>query len=415
LNYGHSESGENSFGPCPADQFSGRFDERERLKGVIQEARNCGQLILISGRRGSGKSSLLNWAENEIENKAHGTQCPAVKKDFLETPGMVFTTYRELLIGLKEHQKFGWFRKSLDDSKVKKSIETALAVLEKMSSVAGPIYGPGVNAAVAVAKGLLPGASADHTQLLSSFLSIFRGLSEEMSKNNKVLAILLDDVQWSSGPDFQLLKDLMRNLPPGIVLIIAFRLEAESEKKYADLQNEIYRYGYAEIRLGGMLKEDIAEFASRRYNFSIDRPTSEFLSQKIGDPLCLVACFNLLKKHNLAPNLINIQEILPQALDTARCIFTGLDTGWQSRINSLCILHPPMYLSVISCMLKEHDTARLKDELDHSLVFISLDKEIYDFAHPSLREYRRKELPESKIKELHSQAAKCLESLEARL
>jgi len=414
LDHNHHGRGEISFGPCPADQFSGRFEERERIKKVLQAAKDRGQLLMISGRRGSGKSSFLNWAENEIQNCVDGAQSPAIKKEFLETPGMVFTTYRELLIGLKEHQTLGLFRRSLEDSKVRKSIDTALAIIEKMSPLAGP-YSAVANAGVAAAKVLLPGAVIDHIHLLSSFLSIFRALSEEMVNNNKILAILLDDVQWSSGPDFQLIKDLMRSLPPSIVLIAAFRVEAESEKRYAELQNEIFRYGYEEIRLGGMLKEDIAEFASLRYNLSIDEQTAEFLSQKIGDPLCLVGCFNLLKKQNLASDLVSFQKILPQALDSARCIYTGLDPHWQSRVNSLCILHPPLYLSVISCMLKEQDTARLKDELDQSLVFIRLETEIYDFAHPSLREYRRKELPQSLVKELNSQAAKCLESLEARI
>jgi len=414
LEHNQDGRGEISFGPCPADQFSGRIEERDRFKEILQAAKGHGQLVMISGRRGSGKSSFLNWAENEVQNGSEGERSPAIKKDFLETPGMVFATYRELLIGLKEHQTLGGFRKSLDNIKVRKSIDATLAVLEKLSPLAGP-YTPEVNAGVAAAKSLLAGACLDHTKLLSSFLSIFRALSEEMANNNKILVILLDDVQWSSDPDFQLIKDLMRNLPPGVVLVLAFRVEAESEERYAKLQSEIYRYGYEEIRLGGMEKEDIVEFASLRYNLSIDNQTAEFLSQKIGDPLCLVGCFNLLKKHNLAPDLISFQKILPQALDSARCIYTGLDLRWQSRVNSLCILHPPMYLSVISCMLKEQDTARLQDELDQSLVFKRLEAEIYDFAHPSLREYRRTELPRGMFKALHSQAAKCLENLEARI
>lgn len=414
MEHNQDERGEISFGPCPADQFSGRIDERDRFKEILQAAKGHGQLVMVSGRRGSGKSSFLNWAENEVQNGSEGGRSPAIKKDFLETPGMVFATYRELLIGLKEHQTLGWFRKSLDNTKVRNSIDAALTVLEKLSPLAGP-YTPEVNAGVAAAKSFLPGAGLDHTKLLSSFLSIFRALSEEMVNNNKILVILLDDVQWSSEPDFQLIKDLTRNLPPGITLVLAFRVEAQSEERYAKLQAEIYRYGYKEIRLGGMPKEDIAEFASLRYNLSIDDQTAEFLSNKIGDPLCLVGCFNLLKKRNLAPNLVSFQEILPQALDSARCIYTGLDPRWQSRINSLCILHPPMYLSVISCMLKEEDTARLQDELDLSLVFKRLEAEIYDFSHPSLREYRRRELPKGMVKALHSQAAKCLENLEGRI
>jgi hypothetical protein len=356
----------------------------------------------------------LNWAENVIQNENDGSNCPAIKKEFSETAGMVFVTYRELLTDLKEHQKFGWFRKSLDDSKVKKSIEVGLGILEKMSSLAGPAS-VGVDVGVAVARGLLPSENADYTQLLSSLLQIFRGLSEKMAEEDRFLAILLDDVQWSSGPDFQLLKDLIKSLPARIVLIIAFRVEAENEKKYAELQGEFYRFGHNEIRLGGMTKEAVKEFALRRYKLSIDELTADFLSQKIGDPLCLVSCFNLLQKRKLAPSLSSFKAIMPQALDSARCIYTGLDPKWQSRVNSLCILHPPLRLSVISCMLKELDLVVLKDELDQSLVFRRLETELYDFAHPSLREYRRKELPEGARIKLHSQAAKCLENLEARL
>jgi energy-coupling factor transporter ATP-binding protein EcfA2 len=409
-----SQRGEISLGPCPPDEFSGRADERESLLEVLQRTKDHGQVVLISGRRGSGKSSFLNWAENRIQNESGGSDCPAIKKEFLETAGMVFVTYQELLTDLKGHQKFGWFKKSLDDAKVKKSLETALGILEKMSSLAGPAS-IGVDAGVAAARTILSSESVGYTQLLSSFLQIFRGLSEKLAEEDKFLAVILDDMQWSSNPDFQLMKDLIRNLPARIVLIIAFRVEAESEKRYAELQGEIYRFGHKEISLGGMTDKAVKEFALKRYNLSIDDKTAEFLSQKIGDPLCLVGLFNLLQKRKLSPNIDSFKAILPQALDSARCIYTGLDQKWQNWINSLCILHPPLLLSVISCMIQEHDLVLLKEELDRSLVFRRLETELYDFAHPSLREYRRKELPEGALIKLHSQAAKCLENLEARL
>jgi len=412
----NGNDGEIPLGPCPADQFSGRYYERSKLMQVISAAKDRGQVFMVSGRRGSGKSSFLNWAENEIQLKANENGCPAIKSEFFETPGMIFTIYKRLLTELKAHEKFGWFKNLIDDSNVRKSIDVALEVISGLSSLTGP-YAPVLNTGTAAAKKLLPGEIVDHAQLLASFLAIFRGLGCEMVKKNKSLTILLDDVQWSSGPDFQLMKDLMRNLPAGFALIIAFRVESDSEKKYIDLQNEIYRYGYEEIKLGKMQKEEIKEFADQRYKISIDDQVAEFLSNNVGDPLCLMGCFNLLKKTKRMPDLKSFQQILPKALDSARCIYTGLDACWQNRINSLCILRPPMYLTVISCMLKEHDTARLKDELDHSLVFMSLDidKESYDFAHPSLREYRRKELPKGKVIELNSIAAKCLEKLEAGL
>jgi energy-coupling factor transporter ATP-binding protein EcfA2 len=400
-------------GPCPPDEFSGRFDERKMLLEVLQRATDHGQaidhgqLVIVSGRRGSGKSSFLNWAEYVILNGKDGSDSPAIKKDFYETTGMVFTTCRELLTNLKEHQKFGWFRKLLDDPSIRKSIDAALDVLEKLSSLTGP-YGIAINAGVAPAKRLVSEETFDYSDLLSSFLRIFRGLSKVLIEENRFLAILLDDVQWSSEPDFLFIKDLIRSLPANIVLIIAFRMETDSEKKYTEMKNELYRFSYTELKLGGMINKEIKEFAAQRYNLPIDDPTADFLSLNIGDPICLVGCFNLLQERELEPNLENFRDIYLSALDPARCIYTGLDSRWQDRVNSLCILYPPLKLAVISCMLKEQDLIRLKEELDQSFVFKKLETELYDFAYPSLREYRRKELPRSTIKKLSSQAAKCL-------
>jgi len=66
-------------------------------------------------------------------------------------------------------------------------------------------------------------------------------------------------------------------------------------------------------------------------------------------------------------------------------------------------------------MLKENNKARLKQELEHNLILIRLDRERYDFAHPALREYCREMLTPEMVKELNSRAAKCLESLGARI
>ncbi len=76
-------------------------------------------MVMLSGARGSGKTSFIEWAEYEIQNKPE-LKSPAIKKAFLETPGMIFTTYRDLLTDLKGHQKFGWFKKTLGNPKVKK-------------------------------------------------------------------------------------------------------------------------------------------------------------------------------------------------------------------------------------------------------------------------------------------------------
>lgn len=408
MNQTHRTRGEISLSPCPPEEFSGRLDERKKLSEVLRGAKDRGLVVLVSGGRGSGKSSFLNWAESEIQNGSGEFRCPAIKVSFLETPGMVFTAYRDLLTNLKGHQKVGWFTKTLDNSKVRASIDAALTILEKTSSLAGP-YTPGVDAAVAVAKGLASSDGFDYTKLISAFLQIFRSLSEDLAEKSRFIAILLDDVQWSSDTDFRLMNDLIKNLPPGIVLIVAFRMEADYYEKHEKLQGELLRYGHTEIMLGGMEERGIKELAELRYDISIEDETSRLLCEKIGDPLCLVGCFNLLQNRGLPPTLENFQEILPWCLNPAQCLYIGLGQIWQDRINSLCILDPPLFLSIIFCMLEEKDMTRLKDEFDQSHVFKRLDQEVYDFAHPSLREYRRRELPKSEGKKLSKRLVKCLE------
>jgi len=410
----HRMGSELSFGPCPPEEFSGRLDERKKLYEVLRGAKDRGRVVMVSGGRGSGKSSFLDWAESEIQNESGEFKCPAIKVQFLETPGMVFTAYRDLLTDLKGHQKFGWFRKSLENSKVRTSIDAALTILEKTSSLAA-LYTPGVNAGVAVAKGLTSSDSFDYTKLISAFLHIFRSVSEDLAERDQFFAILLDDVQLSSDTDFRLMNDLIQSLPVGIVLITAFRREADYYEKHAKLQGELLRYDHTEIVLGGMDEAGVEEFAKLRYNLSIDDKTAKHLSEKIGDPLCLVGCFNRLQNRGLPPTLESFQEILPQCLDHAQCLYTGLDQIWQDRINSLCILDPPLFLSIISCMLGEKNITRLKDEFDQSHVFRRLDREKYEFAHPSLREYRRKELPESAIIELSKRAVNCVEHLKTKM
>jgi tetratricopeptide (TPR) repeat protein len=287
-----------------------------------------------------------------------------------------------------------------------------LDALEKASPLAGPAK-VGVDAGAAATRALLPHETGDYTQLFSSFISALNALSDELTKEDRFLAILLDDVQWSSEPDCRLLKYLIQNPPPAIAFIITFRLEAGTTAMYAELRRELDRSG-TEIPLSGMAPDEIRDFADLRYGLSVDDQTAEFLHKTIGDPYCLVRCFDLLQRRNLPLSLANARKVLPEAIEPARSIYSELDQTWKDRLNSLCILRPSLSLSLIACMLKESDMTRLQDKLDQSVVFRRLKREEYDFVHSSLREYRREELPESAAVKLHSQAARCFETLRDR-
>ena len=64
--------------PCPPEEFAGRSIEKKRLLEIVSKARQQGQAVLVSGAPGSGKSSFLNWAEYEIQDRSGGLESPAL-------------------------------------------------------------------------------------------------------------------------------------------------------------------------------------------------------------------------------------------------------------------------------------------------------------------------------------------------
>jgi len=398
--------------PCPPEEFSGRHREREDIQNILACVKDRGQVILISGAVGSGKSSLLRWAAEEIQ-KSGGHENLVITKEFYETPGMAFKIYRDLLKDLQSHTRGGRFRAIIGNDKVIKSLDMALELLETFTPATEPV-GTLSRILKIIKRAAASPQEAEHEHVLSSILDVFQKISVELKKNDRVIAILLDDVQWSSEPDFRLLKDLIRNIPPNIALLLTFRREDKTNQMYEELMGLLNRWDQTEIPLYRLESAEIMDFAARRYNLSLDESAARYLEQKVGDPFSLVVCFNLLQKKGLNPSVYTLEMILPEALEKpAKSFLSGLDQSSRDRINQLCILIPPIPFSVIACITgtQPQDEARLQSDLDNSIVFRRIEHGLYDFGHSSLREYCRHELPEIQKVELHKKAAKCFENL----
>lgn len=398
--------------PCPPEEFSGRYREREDILNILSCVKNRGQVILISGAVGSGKSSLLRWAAEEIQ-KSGGHENLAITKEFYETLGMVFKIYRDLLKDLQSRTKGGRFRAIIGSNEVIMSLNAALDLLETFAPATEPV-GTLSRILKIIKRAAASPQEAEHEHVLSSILDVFQKISVELKKNDRFIAILLDDVQWSSEPDFRLLKDLIRNIPPNIALLLTFRREDKTNQMYEELMGLLNRWDQTEIPLYRLESAEIMDFAARRYNLSLDESAARYLEQKVGDPFSLVVCFNLLQKKGLNPSVYTLEMILPEALEKpAKSFLSGLDQSSRDRINQLCILIPPIPFSVIACITgtQPQDEARLQSDLDNSIVFRRIEHGLYDFGHSSLREYCRHELPEIQKVELHKKAAKCFENL----
>ncbi len=401
-----------SLGPCPPEEFSGRHRERENILSALSCAKNRGQVILISGATGSGKSSLLHWVAEEIQ-KLGEPEYLVITKEFYDTPGMGFKIYRDLLKDLQGHTKYGRFRVIIGSADVIKSLNTALNLLETFTSVTEPV-GTLIRIAKAIVGADAPPQKIEYEDILSSILTVFQEISTELEKNDRLLVILLDDVQWSSEPDFRLLKDLIRNVPQNVAFLLTYRREDRTNQMYEELMGELNRWDQTEIPLYQLDSAGIEDFATRRYDLSLDDSSARYLEEKVGDPLSLVVCFNLLQRKGLSPDIDNLETILPEVLERpAKSFLSGLDQPSRDRVNLLCILKPPIPFSVIACLTETapQEAARLQSDLDSSIAFRRIKHGLYDFGHSSLREYCRRELPDIQELELHRLAAKCFGNL----
>jgi energy-coupling factor transporter ATP-binding protein EcfA2 len=374
--------------PCPPEEFAGRFQEREQFIDIVKQGPRQGQVVMVTGARGSGKSSFLEWARYHIQDAANGLHSPAIKREFPYTPGVIFATYRDILYDILGYRKFGWFRKAV--KKHGKIIKAVLDGIEKASKfliIKGipPEVGTGL---VKELKELVPPEIIKYDQLFMEFSRVFENLSGDLVKRGRFVAILCDDVQRSSEPDFCLLRDLIEHLPPGVVFAFTYRLETESMEKCVELRKDIKRLGQIEINLAGMEVREIRDFSVSRYDYAINDNTAELLSKKVGDPFALVSCFNRLQREALDATVQNFQKILVEGLDALACVYDDLDKVWQDRVDRLSVLYPPLPLALIGCMLEveKPELSSLQNQFNRSVIFKKADRGIYDFAHASLRE-----------------------------
>lgn len=406
-----------SYAPCPAEEFCGRGAERENLRAVLSQAGEQGQRIMISGPPGVGKSSLLNWFAGEILEYPAGSQSLVLRGEVFDLPGMIFSAFRELLKDLRRYMISGRFQGILGSEGMKEAVRYTDDLLEKYAAPVEPVgllSKTGEEIIGVFAR--LPEVRYD--QVRQAFEELLQELGRLMIGSGCIAAILLDDVHLASRFDRQLIRDTMRNLPPGIVLAFTGAVDGEGDPGYATVRDAIQDTGLLEIPLSGMRGHEIQEMGRRRFGLSLSDATAGLLERDSGDPFSLMACFNTLRHRGLAPSSDTIAALLAGAESPAGLAFAQLPGSWKAWAEKLAVLYPPFPVPVMACMLglqKKTGVTEMMDQLQEIPIFRRLPGGEYAFAHPLLQDHCRRVLSRDAKIDLNARAADCFERSMHRL
>lgn len=454
-------------GPCPPDQFCGREEARGKIQEIISKAGEEGQIVLISGRAGIGKSSLLARIEHDLRPRdeaprpapepaaeedegsvdacmgqlvldpAYRTGAPerppparnvttylTIRREFFGTSGQIFSTFTQVVKVLQDDKVTRRFEGIFSDEGVKKALAVLAGALNVAVSITQPaLVATTVKGVTDVAldglEAAFPTQSSEYYRVLTSFQKVFEVISEKLKESefqNRRVAILFDNVHLAKGADLELLKDLVRDVRkyPRIVFVLAF------DRRTDDRQKEFVEIFCGQLKGAGIIElpeftgTEIEEFARRRFNTKIETSAALYLLRCAGDPLTLVSFFKWLSEKNLEPTEEAIRAVRQYALrDPGRASFLGVDDpNVRERANRLCILSSPFPLEVAACLegVGPLGLWRLKDDLETGPIFRRVEGEYYDFKAASTKEYCRAELPRSQKRELNRMAARCFES-----
>ena len=387
-----------SYAPSPPEEFCGREEERKRLLAAISRAEEHGQAVVIAGRPGIGKSSLLSWLAHEVQERPGRLPSLVLRAEVFNRHGLVFLTFRKLMEGLRRYVVSGLAGTVPVSEGLIEAIGYTGDVFEKYGELVEPV-------------GLLPKTEEEIVGIFSrppevgydrvrqAFGGLLQALGREMTVTGRIAAFLLDDIHLASTLDRRLLCEIVRDIPPGILLAVTCRAEDAADS------------GYPEVQLFGMQKSEIRELGERRFGLVIDDAAAVLLEETCSDPFGLIACLNALCCRGLAPSAGNIEQVLAGAGRAAALALSTLSATESALAKDLCVLNPPIPVPVAACMLGVGgpDAALVEGRMQESGIFQRLPGGGYAFVHPLLQEQSRRELSGDAQIAFNARAADCFE------
>lgn len=261
-----------------ADRFVGRAHELEQLRRAVRAAaEGHGGLVLVEGPPGSGKDSLVDELERQIqsspefENAAVGTGfCEAISG--AQDP---YQPFREILRGLVDERK----------------AKTRSVVLGAIGKVAPELAGlvPGVGGLLkAAAEGARSALTqrADDTQtelVMVGYAETFK----ELATHYRPLVLTVGDAQWIDAPSCRLLIRLAREIAGHALLIILTSSPSNvaDSSPFRETRNLLLdNFGAAQLELQGFTPAEVTQYLRNAFGDPLNEQLAAWLADQCGHP-----------------------------------------------------------------------------------------------------------------------------------
>ncbi len=206
---------------------------------------------MISGPPGIGKSSLLTWLAYEVQERSGGLESPVLRAEVFDLPGMIFSAFRDLVKDLQRSAASARFGNTPGIEGIREAIRYADDVFEKYAAPVEPV-GLLAKTGEEIIGVFARSPEVGYDRVYQAFEELLRELGRLMEGTGRVAAVLLDDVHLASSLDRRLLREIMHDLPPGILLAFTCRTGNTTDSGYISMQEGIRGLGFSEVPLSGM-------------------------------------------------------------------------------------------------------------------------------------------------------------------
>ncbi|MGB9729508.1 MAG: tetratricopeptide repeat protein [Thermoprotei archaeon] len=366
-----------------ADTLIARQEELNALREIFKDSIKTGKIVLISGKPGVGKTTLINKFLDDVSNDSVTIFLDSRFYDTLRPFIAIFSNIKD------------WLQKS--QFSMTKPIDEILDLLNiankefDSSEIRGDapydIFSPILNYTP-----LFNSLTIKEIQLSNKIKKFLVNISDLLSSINLRLIIVLDHSEVLNELVIKLITNLMDNLPPRIMFILIYELTNETRELYERLGDKLINYEMGIIELSPFTDDDILELFNKE-NITINSIIATSIKEKLkGSPLHITRLIKLIKD-----DMIQLSENnIPTIDELYKLYFKNLNKADIELLSLIASLKDPFTKTEIDDLI---DREQLKHFINSNIIVH--ENGLYGFSHIDDKTFFSSLLPNENQRKLH--------------